>query len=134
MYEDSVAWNDLFSVGFEPIDNQHKNLVLMTNELFLACKEGVVAADIAFLQTVKKAVKYAETHFADEEDYMLEANYPHFDEQKKQHEDFVATVIKMIEEFEAGNTEPVEMARYLKKWLLNHIAISDKKYMPYLAK
>jgi hemerythrin len=26
------------------------------------------------------------------------------------------------------------MARYLKKWLLNHIAISDKKYMPYLIK
>jgi hemerythrin len=40
----------------------------------------------------------------------------------------------MIEEFEAGNTEPVEMARYLKKWLLNHIAISDKKYMPYVIK
>jgi len=134
MEEDSVAWNDLYSVGFEPIDNQHKNLVLMTNELFLACKEGVVAADIAFLETVKKAVEYAETHFADEEDYMRGANYPHFDEHKKLHEDFVAELLKMIEDFEAGNTEPVEMARYLKKWLLNHIAICDKKYMPYLIK
>ena len=134
MEEDSVAWNDLYSVGFEPIDVQHKNLVLMTNELFLACKEGADAADIAFLQTVKKAVEYAQTHFADEEDYMRSANYPHFDEQKKQHEDFVASLLKMIDEFEAGNTEPIEMARYLKKWLLNHIAISDKKYMPYLVK
>ena len=134
MDEDSVAWNDLFSVGFEPIDDQHKNLVLMTNELFLACKEGAVAADIAFLHTIKKAVAYAETHFADEEGYMLEANYPHFDEHKKQHEDFIASVLKSIEEFEAGNAEPIDMARYLKKWLLNHIAITDKKYMPYLAK
>ena len=134
MDEDSVAWDDSFSVGFEPIDNQHKNLVLMTNELFQACKEGVISADIAFLQTIKKTVDYTETHFADEEDYMREANYPRFDEHKKQHEDFVATILKTIEEFEAGNTEPVEMARFLKKWLLNHIAICDKKYMPYLAK
>ena len=134
MDEDSVAWDDMFSVGFEPIDDQHKNLVLMTNELFLACKEGAIAADIAFLQTVKKAVEYAETHFADEEGYMLEANYPRFDEHKKQHEDFVASVVKSIEEFEAGNAKPIEMARFLKKWLLNHIAICDKKYMPYLVK
>ena len=39
-----------------------------------------------------------------------------------------------FEPIEARNMEPVEMARYLKKWLLNHIAICDKKYMPYLAK
>ena len=134
MDEDSVAWDNSFSVGFEPIDDQHKELVIMTNELFQACKEGAISADIAFLQTVKKAVDYAETHFADEEDYMREANYPHLGEQKKQHEDFVAAILKMIEEFEAGNTEPIEMARYLKKWLLNHIALSDKKYAPYLVK
>jgi len=134
MDEDSVAWDDSYSVGFEPIDNQHKNLVLMTNELFQACKEGVIAADIAFLQTMKKAVEYAETHFADEENYMREANYPHLDEHKELHEDFVESVVNSIEEFEAGNAEPIDMARYLKKWLLNHIAISDKKYMPYLVK
>ena len=134
MDEDSVAWDNSFSVGFDPIDDQHKSLVSMTNELFQACKHGAVAADIAFLQTVKKAVGYAKTHFADEEGYMREANYPHLGEHKKQHEDFVAAIIKTIEEFEAGNTEPIDMARFLKKWLLNHIAISDKKYMPYLAK
>jgi len=134
MDEDSVAWNDLYSVGFKPIDDQHKNLVLMTNELFLACKEGGIEADIGFLRTVKQAVEYTETHFADEEGYMREANYPHYDEHKKQHEDFVAAILKMIEEYEKENMEPIDMARYLKKWLLNHIAISDKKYMPYLVK
>ena len=134
MDEDSVAWNDSFSVGFKPIDDQHKNLVLITNELFLACKEGGIAADIGFLRTIKKAEEYTETHFADEENYMREANYPHFDEHKKQHEDFIAAVLKSIEEFETGKAEPIDMARFLKKWLLNHIAISDKKYMPYLPK
>jgi hemerythrin len=134
MNEDSVIWDDSFSVGFGPIDDQHKELVKMTNELFQACKQGVVAADMVFLETIKKALDYAETHFADEEGYMREADYPHLGEQEKQHEAFVAEVQKSIEEFEAGNIEPIFMARFLKNWLLNHIAVSDKRYAPYLAK
>jgi hemerythrin len=89
---------------------------------------------MAFLQTMKKALNYAETHFADEEGYLTEVNYPYLDEQKDQHEDFIAEVQKSIEEFEAGNIEPISLARFLKKWLLNHIAVYDKKYAPYLAK
>ena len=134
MDEDSVAWDDSFSVGFKPIDDQHKVLVNMTNDLFSACKGDIVAADLAFLEIIKKALDYAETHFADEEEYLSEANYPHLDEQKEQHEVFVEEIQKTIDEFEAGNIEPVYFARYLKKWLLNHIAVYDKRYAPYLAK
>jgi len=133
MEEDSVVWDDSFSVGFKPIDDQHKTLVDMINELFQACKTGVVEADMAFLQIIKKALDYAETHFADEEEYLSQANYPHLDEQKEQHEVFVEEVQKTIEEFEAGNIEPVYLARYLKNWLLNHIAVYDKRYSSYLA-
>jgi hemerythrin len=39
-----------------------------------------------------------------------------------------------MSEFEAGNTAPIELAQFLKKWLLNHIAVSDKQYAPFLAK
>jgi hemerythrin len=134
MNEDSVTWDDFYSVGFEPIDDQHKELVKMTGELFQACEQGVLAADMVFLETIKKALNYAETHFSDEEGFLLEVNYPYLNEQKKQHESFLAEVEKSIEEFEAGNIEPVDMARFLKKWLLNHIAVSDKRYAPYLAK
>jgi len=134
MEHDYIVWDDVFSLGFKPIDDQHKKLVLIINELFTACKEGVIAADMAFLETAKKTLDYTETHFADEEDYMREVNYPRFNEHKKQHEDFIASVQKTIDEFESGNTEPIEMARYLKKWLLTHIAVTDKQYVPYLAR
>ena len=132
MDEDSVAWDDSFSVGFKPIDDQHKVLVGMTNDLFSACKGDIVAADLAFLEIVKKALNYAETHFADEEGYLSEVNYPHLNEQKDQHEAFVEEIQKTIDEFEAGNIEPVSLARYLKKWLLNHIAVYDQRYSSYL--
>jgi len=134
MEQDSVVWDDVFSLGFKPIDDQHKKLVLIINELFTACKEGVLAADMAFMEAIKKTLDYTETHFADEEDYMREVNYPRFNEHKKQHEEFIAAIEKTIDEFETGNTEPIDMARFLKKWLLNHIAVTDKQYVPYLVK
>jgi len=42
MNEDSVTWDDSYSVGFDPIDD-HKVPVNMTNELFEACEQGVIA-------------------------------------------------------------------------------------------
>lgn len=134
MSEDSVAWDDSFSVGFELFDNQHKELVKMINELFESCKKGAAAADKAFLQTIKKTAEYAVKHFSDEDKYMVKAGFPKLAEHRKQHDDFVTTVLKSINEFEAGKTAPIDLAQFLKKWLLNHIAISDKQYAPYLAK
>ena len=134
MDEDSVAWDDSYSVGFTLIDDQHKELVIMTNELFQACRQGSTSADVAFMRTLQKAIEYAQTHFFTEEKYMTETDYPDLDTHKKEHDEFVGEIVKVVKEFEAGKAEPIELAKYLKSWLLNHIAISDKKYAPYLTK
>ncbi|MCL1813302.1 MAG: bacteriohemerythrin [Treponema sp.] len=132
MDEDSVFWSDDFSVGFELIDNQHKELVRMTNVLFEGCKKGSTAADVAFMQTIRGAVEYAQTHFYTEEKYMKAVNYPGFEIHKKEHDSFVSTVIGSVKNFEEGESEPIALARFLKKWLLTHIAESDKQYAPHL--
>lgn len=132
MDEDSVVWSDDYSVNFEVIDNQHKELVRMTNVLFDGCKKGHTAADVAFIQTIRGAVEYAQTHFYTEEKYMKTANYPDLAIHKKEHDLFVAEVVKAVDNFEDGNSEPILLARFLKNWLLTHIARSDKKYSPYL--
>ena len=134
MNDDSVTWDDVYSVGFAPIDNQHKELVKMISELFESCKQGSAVADKAFLQTVKKAANYARDHFSDEDRYMVQVGFPNLSEHRKQHDDFMETVLKSMHNYEAGNTAGIEMARFLKTWLLNHIAKSDKQYAPYLAK
>ena len=132
MDEDSVFWSDVYSVNFKTIDDQHKELVRMTNTLFEGCKMGSTAADFVFIKTIRSAVEYAQTHFYTEEKYMKMANYPDVTVHKQEHDSFVATVVKAVKDFEEGNSEPIALARFLKKWLLTHIAESDKKYAPYL--
>jgi hemerythrin len=134
MEEDFVAWDEAYSVGFEPLDNQHKKLVTMVNALFAGCKMGNVAADLVYKWTINDALEYAGTHFSDEEKYMSQVDYPKLDEHKKQHEEFVVEINKSVELLEKGKKEPVELVKFLKNWLLNHIAVSDKQYAPYLAK
>jgi len=129
-----IKWEDAFSVGFELIDNQHKGLAVMVNSLFESCKRGALIADKAYLEAVKNAMIYAQTHFSDEEKYMAMADYPELDKHKIQHDEFVLKIESYYDLYEKGKMAPIELAKFLKNWILNHIAVSDKKYAPYLAK
>jgi len=134
MDENIVTWDESFSVDFDHIDNQHKELVKMVNDLYKACKMGALNEDIVYLRTVSRALEYARVHFSDEEKFMDMVFYPELDEHRIQHEKFVVEIKKSIKLFEDGEAAPIELANFLKNWLLDHIAVSDKKYAPYLAK
>jgi len=132
MNKNFVTWNDSYSVGLELIDNQHKKLVKMVNTLFSYCELGDGNADIAYLDIINRAMVYAKTHFSDEEKYMRLAGYPKLEKHIKEHKSFVAKIVKSVKLFETGKETPINLAKFLKKWLLKHIAVSDKKYAPYL--
>ena len=132
MDDDCVRWSESYSVGFDIIDNQHKELVKMTNTLLNGCKMGGSAAEAAFMKTVRDAIQYAQTHFFTEEKYMRLSKFPELDVHKQEHENFIITVKNAVKEYEEKKSDPGALARFLKEWLLNHIAQSDKKYAPYL--
>ena len=66
MAEELVTWNDDYLIGNVTIDGQHRELVRMTNEFYAGVQMGGVLAKVYFLQTIKGAVQYVKTHFADE--------------------------------------------------------------------
>jgi hemerythrin len=128
-----IVWKDDYSVQFKLIDEQHQGLVGMTNELLKGCKAGGNAKDAAFMETVRKAVEYAQVHFYTEEKYMKQADFPELEQHRKEHAAFVSTIQETVVAFEEGRADPLDLAVFLKEWLLSHIAVSDKKYAPYLA-
>jgi hemerythrin len=128
-----VVWDDSLLVNFEIIDNQHKGLIDIINDLIRGCDKGKVIKDIIFIKTLRKAVEYAQIHFSTEEKYLQQVNYPDFEAQKKEHNAFVSEVVKQLKSFEENQNDPAALVEFLKDWLLNHIAVMDKKYTPYLA-
>ena len=132
MNEDIVVWDIAYSVGYSTIDDQHKKLVGMINGLFQLDKDESTATKALFAKAFSEAGDYAKNHFHDEEEILEKAGYPNLSEHKKEHVIFMNGVWSQFSSFNEGNESPVGLARFLKKWLLTHIAVSDKKYAPYL--
>jgi hemerythrin len=85
-----------------------------------------------FIKTLRKAVEYAQIHFTAEEKYLRQVNYPGLAAQKKEHADFISEVVKQLKSFEENQNDPAVLVEFLKDWLVNHIAVMDKQYAPYL--
>lgn len=128
-----VEWDNKYSVGVPLIDKQHKELVSITNELFVACVDSSGSGlDSTFQSAVKRAVDYVRTHFKDEEGLQKQSAYPHFTEHKAEHEKFVKELLKFVKAYESGQKfVPNNFVRYLRDWLLEHIAINDRKFAQY---
>ena len=132
-----IEWTDEeFSVRVVIIDDQHKSLVEMTNELLLAYNESEDKAIETFRRTVKGLVEYVQLHFTTEEDLMLKYNYPDssYREHKDKHEEFVNKVSEVLNDFRNNNQAFAigETIKFLKNWLVNHIAMVDKNTFEFL--
>ncbi|MDR2503472.1 MAG: bacteriohemerythrin [Deltaproteobacteria bacterium] len=126
-----VTWQSSYSVGIKLIDEQHMELIKLTNKLFASCMEG--KSKNIFLDTIHEAVDYVGYHFGTEEKVMERINYPDYASHKKEHADFVREVFSKVEEFKAGKIlAPLSFVYYLKDWVLHHIAVCDKKMGAYL--
>ena len=135
MAEELIEWRDDYSVFNEIIDEQHKGLVKMTNEFYVGCKMGGILARVYFFQTIKGAIQYVKTHFSTEEEIMRNASYPEFEAHKKEHDNFVVNVYEQLSIFEKQeNPDPAGFIKLLMDWVIQHIADTDKKYIPYIAK
>jgi hemerythrin len=128
-----VAWDDKYSVGIPLIDEQHKELIRLTNELYESCLAGEDAARANFMEAVKGTVDYVKYHFGVEEKLLQNAKYPELAEHKKEHEAFVRHILNEVQSFQEGKKfVPNEFVRYLRDWILSHIAVADRRYATYI--
>lgn len=124
---DLINWTQKYELGIKEIDNQHKGLVLIINELFNLMSEGKAKAKMTDI--FDHLTDYTKKHFKDEEIMLVKYAYKHFDEHKEEHQKFIEQLGKLKLELAEGDvTVSLKTLNFLKDWLLNHILISDKKY------
>lgn len=120
-------WSDNYSVGVREMDNQHKVLINLLNELFDSMKNNTSKDKMGNILT--RLLSYTKTHFAEEEKYMKQYGYPGLEEQKRAHTIFVDKIAGFKRDFESGKIAmTVSVTSFLKDWLINHISGTDKKY------
>lgn len=122
-----IVWNDNLSVHVAEIDQQHKKLIAMINELHEAMKAGKAKEVIA--RIVNNLIDYTASHFKTEEKYFAQFAYPETDDHKKEHAAFVEKVTAFKARCEAqGVSLTLDVLNFLSDWLKNHIMGTDKKY------
>jgi hemerythrin len=126
-----VEWKDELSVGIETIDDDHKKLLTLINNLQTAVYYPT--GEAFERQALKELVDYTKYHFDREEKLMLDNGYPDYEPHKRQHEAMIAKVHGFCERYEKDREGPIdELTGFLKDWLLQHIAGTDQKYSAHL--
>ena len=125
----AIKWDDSWNTGIPAIDQQHRKLVNLVNDLSDAMRVGKSKDVLEDVLTV--LVNYTKTHFSSEERLMVQADYADLPAHKKQHQEFIERVDTYAEKVKMGSTAvSVQMLSYLSSWIIDHIRGVDAKYVP----
>ena len=126
-----VQWKDEYSVGIDSIDNDHKKLISLINDLETAVHYNT--GDEFERRALEALVDYTQVHFKREEDLMQEHAYADYEAHKGQHEQMISKVEVFLDDYNRNGHQALgRIAQYLKQWLLEHINGTDRKYVPHL--
>lgn len=123
-----IEWDDKYSVGISKIDDEHKQFINIINNAIATNEHNDDPEELKKL--LHSITMYAINHFSTEETYMIEFNYPEYQYHKEEHHGFSKKVIEYCDKITDGDSQLSNIIlEYLKRWLVNHIQVTDKKYV-----
>ena len=124
-----LPWNDSFETGLPEIDEQHKKLVELLNQL---ARDWSSLADVEKLNGIfDELTAYAHYHFETEEaiwgQFLLDD--PWEEAHKKVHQGFISNVLELKSEETSKPLDVVieDVLKFLSHWLVYHILDSDMR-------
>jgi hemerythrin-like metal-binding protein len=126
-----ILWDEKFSVGVGEIDEQHKKLVEILNELVALIQEYPAGSDSDIESTIEKINEYKTFHFATEEKYFEQFNFKGAAEHIQKHRDFDQKITELVAAFQKDKSKDqlFELVDYMENWFIDHLLNTDRKYM-----
>ena len=120
--------SDKYSTGIQSVDNDHRRLVEMIDQLYSAMSKGEAKETIQ--EIVAGLVEYSNVHFKREEDLMLKFGYPELEQHKILHKSFTERVKGYQEKIDSGVLNiSIDVIVFLRDWLISHIQYVDMKFV-----
>ena len=120
--QEDIVWSEHFSVGVPAMDEEHKKLIAMLNQLRHRDETGTA------FNIVMQMFEYASVHFKHEEELLAHVGYSELETQKREHAAFLAKTSSFSE---SNMDDPAlcdDLLVYLLKWMVHHILEEDMKY------
>ncbi|WP_210396954.1 bacteriohemerythrin [Motiliproteus sediminis] len=128
---ETVVWSKGLATQIDDIDDQHKRLISIYNQLHEALRTGQGPEVMGHI--LESLVEYTATHFQFEEALFSHSDYPDTEQHKDQHAKLLAQLDTLRKRHAGGNPEVMaDILAFLRNWLLNHIMGSDMDYVPHV--
>lgn len=128
---DLITWKSTMNVNIRQIDEQHKKLVAMLNDLHKAMK--LKKSNKVMTSIIERLIEYTKSHFATEEKLFAQHGYPQGKQHTEAHKKLTEQVIDIQRKFQSGEImASSELMNLLKNWLLKHIQGTDMKFASFL--
>jgi len=122
---DLLRWNKNYTVGLRVIDEQHKRLFVIINDLIVAFNEQQDRQ--VYEKIFVELIAFTKYHFLTEKKFIK--THPQYNEHVSLHENFFEEVSEFIESFHIGEEERIpEMLEFLINWVDDHVLNVDMIY------
>ena len=126
-----VQWDERLCVNIKEIDDQHKYLFQLINNLHNSLREG--QGDTIIKPILSSLVEYVIIHFATEEKWMKKYNYPELKQHKQEHQVYVTEIKGFISKYKKKTPLLAQdILLSLGGWCRIHIREYDKKFGDFL--
>lgn len=130
--KDFFEWLDSYSVGVVELDDQHKEILELANDVIRAVEEKQEREVVGAI--FSKIMELTEIHFKLEEDLMEQTGFPGFESHANEHKILKEQATQYGNQHKLGNINGTIFAMFLIGWVLIHIKKEDKKYTDHLNK
>lgn len=121
------GWQRAYETGVDAMDQQHRQLFVLLERLhgtFQGAGEGAEEVE----EVLAALLDYAKVHFRDEEDLMRRHFFPGLAEHIAQHGELVEQLVLKVGRFREGQLTPMQLAIFLRDWIVHHMIEEDHKY------
>ena len=123
-----IRWQTIFETDIPEVDEQHKKLVAMSNQLEAAGAVGGDTADHEMGLVIKKLVDYTQYHFKSEEQTMEAISFSERVDHAALHKKLIDQIVTLLIRIKQQDSVTIiELMGFLRDWLLDHIMYEDSK-------
>jgi glucose-1-phosphatase len=122
-----VPWKERYSIHYKGIDQQHKELLSILNQLVVLIKQRTEPEQVR--DVFGRLCQYAIQHFSTEERYLRASGYEGLSYQHSEHAWFINRVLELDRSYDPSDPTLLETTLiFLKHWFVQHIIESDQDY------
>lgn len=123
-----TLWQPFYSVGDPELDEEHKRVLGIIEELREAIEAGNAQSHVQGI--LDQLVRYTMTHFEHEEQVLKACGYPKLAPHEAMHDEMRRRTLAMkaTPDAVAGR----DLLEFVRGWWVRHIQNQDKSYSPYL--